>query len=498
MILPGVFHFSPLGCKNNPAFVHWSFRLHKDAVLHEHSDTIAATATPPGQGGLSVIRVSGPESIAVVSARFQGLVPLDSANTHTAHFGKIVDEDGSAVDEVICTVFRKPHSYTGEDTVEVSCHGGVLVTRRVLESLLRAGARPAEPGEFTKRAFLNGKMDLSQAEAVADLIHADSDLAHRTSLFQLEGSLSRRIKTLRDGLVDSIGLLELELDFVEDGLEFVDKDKVERQLVTAKTSVSEMIQTYGFGRVYREGVKVVLAGAPNVGKSSLMNLLLNENRSIVTDIPGTTRDVIEEVVNIGGVAFRIVDTAGLRDSPDPIEKEGVRRTHTQVSTADLLLLMLDCSAAPSREEIAFAETVSTRVRKGELSCIVILNKIDLGVKSQDLEQVETTLGTPGIQISALTGTGLDKLRQALTEKVFHNQTASPEKSGTVTNVRHYNSLRNAEKSLSLALASIKGGKSSEFVTVDLRSALDSLGEVVGAVTTEDILNGIFSKFCIGK
>ncbi|MGB2870072.1 MAG: tRNA uridine-5-carboxymethylaminomethyl(34) synthesis GTPase MnmE [Bacteroidota bacterium] len=465
---------------------------------HDYSDTIAAIATPPGQGGLSVIRVSGEASLALVSKRFRGHGILENANTHTAHFGKIVEENGSALDEVVCTVFRKPHSYTGEDTVEVSCHGGVLVTKRVLESLVHAGARPAEPGEFTKRAFLNGKMDLSQAEAVADLIHADSDLARSTSLHQLEGSLSRRIQTLRDSLVESIGLLELELDFVEDGLEFVDKGKVERQIETAWATVSDLIQTYKFGRVYREGVKVVLAGAPNVGKSSLMNALLNEDRAIVTDIPGTTRDVIEEVVNIGGIAFRIVDTAGLRESPDPIEQEGVRRTQNQVSTADLLLLMLDSSRELSHEEKTFTQAISVRVKKGELNCIAIYNKIDLGPKTRNFEQVESALGTRGIPISALTGTGLTKLREALIEAVFHNQTASPEKSATVTNVRHYNSLRNAEKGLVLALGSMKAGKSSEFVTVDLRSALDNLGEITGAVTTEDILNDIFSKFCIGK
>ncbi len=463
------------------------------------NDTIAAIATPIGEGGIAVIRISGPDAIALAAKAFKGKAHLADVATHTAHVGKFHTANGDVLDEVVAVVFREPTSYSGENVVEISCHGGAQAPRLILQAILEYGARLAEPGEFTKRAFLNGRIDLSQAEAVADLIHAGSERSHRSSMRQLQGELGRQISGLREELIRAAGLLELELDFAEEGLQLADKSRVAGQLRGAIGNIKGLLETYHTGRLYRDGVKVVLAGMPNVGKSSLLNALLKEQRAIVTDIPGTTRDTIEESLSINGLAFRIVDTAGLREAVDRVEREGVKRSEDQISSSDLLVLVMDGSKPPGADELKLAERLAGDLR-GRASTIIAFNKIDLkpGTNGSLERSVSAINPQAVVKVSALTGEGLDGLRDALVQSALAGQHTAPENSVTVTNARHHQILVQSARSLDLALKSLEDGVSGEFVTPDIRAALDSLGEITGVVTTDDILNEIFSKFCIGK
>jgi tRNA modification GTPase len=462
-------------------------------------DTIAAIATAMGVGGIAVIRLSGPEAVKVASQGFQSTQTLERAPTHTVHVGRLADSEGKEIDEVVVTVYRQPRSYTGEDVVEVSCHGGAFVARKVLDVLLEYGARPADPGEFTKRAFLNGRIDLAQAEAVADLISARSDMAHRASLDQLSGGISRRIVSLRDSLVSLLGLLELELDFIEEHIELVDKKAIEQKVVEAIGEIDSMIQSYSQGKMVREGIRVVLAGSPNVGKSSVLNALLEEERAIVTEIPGTTRDVIEEGVTIDGLHFVLSDTAGVRAAVDLVEQHGVKRTETKVRNCDILLLVLDGSRETTDQETGSIERVVGQVKKSSSECIVVINKSDLPGRSRDTPRITQILGEfPNVRISAKTGSGMTELHAALVAAAQKGKMETTESGSLITNARHKEALARARESLGLSLDALKTEKSAEFVVVDLRAGLDSLGEIVGLTTTDDILDSIFSKFCIGK
>ncbi len=469
------------------------------SLAHE-VDTIAAMATPPGEGGICVIRVSGERATEVSDRGFRGKHLLKDASTHTAHYGGFLDEKGEILDYIVALVFKNPHSYTGEDVVELSCHGGLFVTKRILESLIRFGARPAEPGEFTKRAFLNGKMDLVQAEAVADLIRSRSDKARQTSLAQLEGALSKRVLGVRDQLIQSVGLLELELDFAEDGYELTDKKKVAILLKESIEQLDGLLATYSIGRVYRNGVRVALVGSPNVGKSSLLNALLRQERAIVTSLPGTTRDVIEESISIGGLLFSLSDTAGLRETDDPIEKEGVRRTEDTLVNSDIIVLILDGSRSLTPGEQRRVEQTTKSVESRGVKCIITVNKVDLRpfdpVNFKDLDRLIS--GHRIVGVSAKTYEGMNEFETALHETAAAGGIGVAEGNVMITNIRHHFALERAKQSLILSLKTIEEGGSGELVAVDLRSALDSLGEVTGAVTTEDILDSIFSKFCIGK
>lgn len=462
-------------------------------------ETIAALATPPGEGGIAVIRISGPDALRLTDRGFRGKTSLASSKSHRAHVGDFFGPGGEPLDQVVATVFRGPTSYTGEDVVEISCHGGVLVSWRILSALISYGCRPAAPGEFTKRAFINGRMDLSQAEAVADLIHARSERSQKSSLQHLRGELATKINQFRAELIQTAGLIELELDFAEEGLELTEQQKVMNQLESTIETVSGLLSTYHTGRMVRDGVKVVLAGMPNVGKSSILNALLRQDRAIVTEVPGTTRDTIEESLFIHGLQFRIVDTAGLREAVDRVEQEGIRRSEDEIRTSDLLLVVLDSSRPPGMEEMELAGRLVGDLR-GSVPAIVVLNKIDLaGSANKEIEHRARILQPQAVvQVSALTGVGMDDLRESLFEASLSGGGGYGETGLTVTNSRHYYALEKARKSLQLARESLKSGASGEFISVDLRAALDALGEITGAVTTDNILNEIFANFCIGK
>lgn len=468
--------------------------------LSRETDTIAAVATPVGEGGISVIRISGENAFRIVDRGFRGMVALGEASSHTAHYGNFVDETGAPIDNLVAVVFRNPHSYTGEDTVELSCHGGQFLVRRILETVLRFGARAAEAGEFTKRAFLNGRIDLAQAEAVADLIHSRSDRAHRSSLSQLNGALSEKMSGLRDQLIGSISLLELELDFAEDGYEFADKKRVAEQIGRTIANIDELLSSYRVGKIYRDGVKVALAGAPNVGKSSLLNAFLKVERAIVTSIPGTTRDVIEESVTLEGLLFSITDTAGLRETDDRIEKEGVRRAEEIHRNCDILLLMLDCTRTIGTEEALSASRLVSDIEARGASCLVVVNKIDVSPNPKlEFDELKEILSKhPVLEISAKTLHGFRELESELVRLALGGLVSTGDSGVMITNARHFSVLQRARESLQLALDSTLSGTSGEFIAVDLRSGLNAIGEVIGVVTTEDILNSIFSRFCVGK
>jgi tRNA modification GTPase len=455
-------------------------------------DTIAAVATPVGEGGISVIRLSGRDAFSAADSVFVGRSRLSDVPSHTAHFGKVVDGQGKFIDEVVAVTFRAPNSYTCEDVVELSCHGGYLVTQKVLHAVFSAGARPAEPGEFTKRAFLNGRLDLSQAEAVGDLIHSQSETAYRSSVRHLSGDLSREIRGVRDELLNLASLLELELDFSEEDVQFANRKMLDERLVGAISVVDRLLASYEVGRIYKEGVRVTIAGKPNAGKSSLLNALLGEERAIVSATPGTTRDTISESISIDGVLFRLTDTAGLRETADSIEEEGVRRANKEAKESDIVLLVMDYEERYYNGTDPLYQRLADACATTGSELIHVWNKIDL----YSAEAPRAPEDSKTFYVSALKREGIDSLRKGLSSVVLSAFTS--ESSVVVTNARHRDALARAHKSLGLALDTLQCGKSGEFVALDLRAGLGALGEITGEVTSEDVLNNIFSKFCIGK
>jgi len=446
-------------------------------------DTIAAIATPTGIGAISIIRISGTKVISVADSIFKGKARIADVNSHTVHYGKIVAGQNDFIDDVLLTVFRSPNSYTGEDVVEISCHGNPLIGKKIIDLLLQKDLRIAEPGEFTKRAFLNNKIDLAQAEAVIDVISSRSDASLRGARNQLDGLLSNCVTTLRDSLMDTLSFLELELDFAEEDVEFVAKEVLLRKINSIIKKIDELLDTYSFGRVIRDGVNVAIVGKPNVGKSSLLNYLLKESRAIVSDIPGTTRDVIREEIMIDGILFKLFDTAGIRLSENLIEVEGVRRSNEAIVNSDFVLFVNDVEQGYSKDLFNELQQLT-----GGERIIPVINKIDLGIK--------TDVGD-AVKISATTGQGIENLITRMKQCAIGNANYS-EKSAIVSNIRHIHCLRSAKDSLSEAIVSLNQKYSGEFIAVDLRSAVDFLGEIIGEVTSEDVLNNIFSKFCIGK
>ncbi|MDR3610912.1 MAG: tRNA uridine-5-carboxymethylaminomethyl(34) synthesis GTPase MnmE [Ignavibacteriaceae bacterium] len=445
-------------------------------------DTITALATPPGFGAISVIRVSGEASIAAVDNIFIGKRKLSVAKSHTVHYGKIFNSD-EMIDDVLVTIFKAPNSYTGEDSVEISTHGNPLIAKTILELLTKNNVRLAEPGEFTKRAFLNNRLDLSQAEAVADVISSHTEASLRGARNQLNGLLSLKVDELRSLLLNAASFVELELDFAEEDVEFIGKKDLLARIDNILAEINTLLSTYSFGRILRDGVNVALVGVPNVGKSSLLNYLLKESRAIVSEIPGTTRDIIREEVSIDGFLFKLFDTAGLRFSKDPVELEGINRSREAIQSADIVLFINDVEQ--DFDQLLYNDVLKLN-KKSKI--ITLLNKIDKGYKGD--KKYDLTL-------SALTGEGIDILLKSLKNSALINSNYS-EKTAVVSNLRHYQCLTKCQEDLSKARESTSNNMSGEFISVDLRNAINSLGEIIGEVTSEDVLNNIFTKFCIGK
>ncbi len=461
-------------------------------MVFQTDDTIAAIATPVGIGGISVIRISGGSSFSVTDLLFKGSAPVREAQANTIHFGSIVDPvSRETVDTVLVSVFRNPHSFTGEDVVEISSHGGYFVSQKILGLLYQSGVRPSEPGEFTLRAFLNGKLDLAQAEAVADLIHSKTEKSHKASIDQLKGKLSGKVKTLRDEILSICSLLELELDFSQEGIELADKSQVLNKLSVAEEAIRTLAASYREGKVIKEGINVALVGKPNAGKSSLLNILLEEERAIVSEIPGTTRDTIEESVELDGVAFVFHDTAGLRESEDFIEKEGIKRTSRAIENSDVVILLVDGSKDIDSDELGLYNELILKYSPSK-SIMVVFNKSD--IKNND---VVLDVAPEPIWISCKNHDGIIEFKRKLVHLTIphHDSTVS---SVMITNARHKEALDKALLSIQSAKMTIDKGLGGDFAAVDLRSALNYLGEIIGITTPEDILNNIFSRFCIGK
>ena len=474
-------------------------------INQSHTDTIVAPATIPGTGAISIVRISGPDSFKIVDAvvKLTGGT-ISAAEGYTIHFGSVMVE-GSLLDEVLVSVFRAPHSYTGEDSVEISTHASSYIVREVTRLLLAAGARLAEPGEFTRRAFLNGKMDLAQAEAVADVISSTTSASHRVAMHQLKGSYSRELAGLRSELLEMASLLELELDFSEEDVEFAGRDQLLALLERTKTHVDALAASFHQGNLIKNGVPVAIVGPANAGKSTLLNALVGEDRAIVTDIPGTTRDTLEECITLGGVQFRFIDTAGLRESEDTVEHLGIERSYKALSGAEIVLLVLD----GTEKEDALKEQISAVTDRLDFSfqkLFILLNKTDLEAKigvNKNVSKINTFVShiiskAVIISLSAKQQTGLEELKNALIK--VEKDLVSTASASFVTNVRHFEALQNASSALAACRTSLTRGTPSDLVAEDLRLALREINAILGTdlLDPDVILHSIFSKHCIGK
>lgn len=451
---------------------------------YQPDETIAAVATPPGEGGVAIIRISGKEAITVASKVFSG--PVQSFKSHTAHFGHILNSHKEHVDDVLLLPMLGKRSYTGEDTIEIHCHGGSLVTRRVLETVIKAGARPARPGEFTFKAFINGKMDLAQAEAVQELICAKNEHALDAAENQLKGVLSKKVSQFQEELTVLAAIIEAWVDFPEEGLEFATMDEICSSLESLAEKIKVLLSTFHDGRIVHEGISLCLVGCPNVGKSSLMNALLDKDRAIVSHIPGTTRDILEDHLRINGLNIKLMDTAGIRHSDELIEQEGIKRTKQAMSKSDLILLVLDATQEMDSDvRLLLDQSVKEKT-------IVVWNKIDLEAHSI------VELDYPHIvHVSAKKQIGLDTLKKEIDSVIWKYGPPSKEEI-LITNTRHKEALESAAHSIEMVVNGLHSGVSPEFLTIDMRKALSELGKIIGTNITEDILSAIFSKFCIGK
>jgi tRNA modification GTPase len=460
-------------------------------VKFKMNDTIAALATPHGEGGISVIRISGENALAVAINLFHSASAILPPPSQKVLFGEIRDPDsGQVIDEVLLTYFKKPYSYTGEHVVEISGHGGILVSTTLLQLILKQGARLAEPGEFTRRAFIHGRLDLTQAEAVADLIDAASSKALKAAVSQLKGGLSERINKLFEQLLAVQAQLEAAIDFSEEGLTFQSRETTGRQIEDVKKEMLLLVQSFRQGKIMREGMRVTLVGKPNVGKSSLLNSLVQEDRAIVTDIPGTTRDTLEERVRIKDIHIVLVDSAGLRDNPEMIEEEGIRRTRIALEQSDLALVLFDPSQPIDGNDELLMNEVGDKVR------YVLFNKSDLK-QNWTKDSIENFLQSEKpISLSAKTGKGLENLKEAIYNHAIQGERAG--KSIAITRERHRDHLQQAADALSTASKSMNSGCSEELIAVDVTLAMEHLGSVLGKTFAEDLLDKIFGQFCIGK
>ncbi|MBT3394481.1 MAG: tRNA uridine-5-carboxymethylaminomethyl(34) synthesis GTPase MnmE [Waddliaceae bacterium] len=450
----------------------------------KEGDTIAAIATPPGSGGVAIIRISGPNALDLADRFFSGKVK--SYTTHTAHYGKVLGADGEVIDDALLLVMLGEKSYTGEDTVEVHCHGGSLIARAVLETFITGGARMAQPGEFTFRAFMSGKLDLAQAEAVQELIAAQSSYALNAAGSQLQGALSKKIQGFQHDLTDIAAILEAWVDFPEEDLEFAPREELCEKLSDAEDSIKRLLDTFHDGKVAHDGITMCLVGAPNVGKSSIMNVLLGKDRAIVTHIPGTTRDVLEDNIKLNDLHFRLLDTAGIRDDAELIEREGIRKTHEAIQEADLILFVLDVTKGiEAFEAKMLAELPHNRT-------ICVWNKKDMPHEALESINIAAT-----VEVSALQNKGFDDLKNAIDKIVWDKGPPSKEEV-LVTSTRHKEALAHALEAASRVREGLTTDVSPEFLASDMRECLNALGSIIGTNITEDILTTIFSKFCVGK
>jgi tRNA modification GTPase len=462
-------------------------------ILTQAEETIAAISTPFGESGIGIVRISGSLAEPLVQRLFKPKKDHSYLISHQFNYGEILDpQKGTPVDEVLVVLMKSPKTYTREDIVEIHCHGGYFVLQKVLELVLQQGARLAQPGEFTKRAFLNGRIDLTQAEAVIDLIKAKTTVGLEIAHQQLRGALHREMASIKEHLIDHLALIEAHIDFPEEEMEPIALVEMTKDLAVIIHKIEEWIASYEEGRVFREGISCAIVGKTNVGKSSLLNVLLKEDRAIVTPIPGTTRDVIEEVLSIHGIPVRLIDTAGLRKALDSIEKEGVRRAKERIADSDLILLMVDGSRELNMEDMGIFEEIEVKKK------VVVLNKNDLPLKIE-LEKIKKRFHQdPVVSISALKNEGIDSLKEAIYTSLVHRDVRITPEHLILANIRHKAALIQVKDDLSNALKGLEEESSFEFIAFELRLALEALGEMVGDTTTEEVLNRIFEQFCIGK
>jgi tRNA modification GTPase len=455
---------------------------------YQPNDTICALATPAGLGAIGVIRLSGTHAIAIANQCFAGK-NLTTVASHTAHFGRLVQAE-EIIDEVLATVFVEPKSYTGENTVEISCHGSTYIQQRILEVLINAGARLAQPGEFTLRAFLNGKLDLTQAEAVADLIASNSEMSHKTAMNQMRGGFSKEIAMLREKLINFASLIELELDFSEEDVEFASRPKLQTLVSNLHKMLLQLVETFKMGNAIKNGVPTVIAGKPNAGKSTLLNALIKEDRAIVSAIAGTTRDTIEESFTLGGIVYRLIDTAGIREhTADLIESIGIEKTYEKIKQASIIIYLFDAVET----DLESLNKALAEFNNLEATVIPVANKIDLG-NEQDFKAKFSSLPEL-IYLSSKAQSGLNQLYARLQEVVSKDKVSNDV---IITNLRHYQALSEAAQALEQVLQSMQQNRKTELLAFDIRKAIFHLGEITGEISNDDLLANIFSKFCIGK
>ena len=462
----------------------------------KNNDTICALATPAGSGAIAVIRVSGPDALEITSKVFKPKntqLSFTEADSHTVHFGEIIDESGDVLDEVLVSVFKNPKSFTGEDSTEISCHGSTYIQQRLIEVLISKGSRLAKPGEFTLRAFFNNKFDLSQAEAVADLISANSKSSHHLALKQMKGGFSDKIRDLRVKLLNFSSLIELELDFSEEDVEFANRKELLTLLDTLKTEITQLTQSFKVGNVIKKGIPVAIVGKPNVGKSTLLNALLDEEKAIVSDIPGTTRDVIEDTFVIDGIAFRFIDTAGLRDSDDTIENIGIEKTYEKINEASIVLYMIDMQDCNDETMFEIKEQFDECIKDPNKHFVLVGNKIDemVNIPSGFKELLDMDI----TYVSAKRKENIQEIADKLVKSVQERQEVNDT---IVTNARHFEALTKTLESIVQIEHGFNSGIPTDLIAIDIRQALHHLGEITGEITTDEVLGNIFGKFCIGK
>ncbi len=457
-----------------------------------NEDTIAAISTAQGAAGIGIVRISGKDAFRVASTIYRGRKPFCDLGDHTIIYGRIIDpKSGDMLDEALVSKMGEPATFTGEDVVEINCHGGVVMVNRVLELVLKNGARLAEPGEFTKRAFLNGKMDLSQAEAVIDIINSKTEQSSKAAVAQLEGKLSKRVGKAKARLIDELAHIEVTLDYPEYDIEKVTEENVKRALLEVKSMLTKIIRIFERGRIIREGISAIIVGRPNVGKSSLLNELTGKNKAIVTDIPGTTRDILEEYININGIAVRLLDTAGLRETQDVVEKIGVEKAQKAIEQSDLVIMIIDGQSGLTDEDKDILQMLTDK------KVIVLINKVDI-LDEQKISKIEKQLKSyKPVRTSMVDGAGIEELEQKV-ESLFFKGELKENDEILITNIRHKKLIDSAIASIDEALLGILSKMPLDCITIDIKDAAEYLGEITGESISEDVMHNIFSRFCIGK